>query len=105
MNALVGMDPPEKDQMIAALFLERVQREVDSVVNRRQVIQPGSPIGIADGNEISIPIFLVKRHDLRGRESMDGGEDRRLYQPGVGQRHEVVMAVDQVKLSRMLEGF
>ena len=36
---------------------------------------------------------------------MDGGEDRRLHQPAVGQRHEIVMAVDEVKLSGVLERF
>src|SRR5437764_15198882 len=36
---------------------------------------------------------------------MDGREHRRLDQPSVSQRHEVVVAVDEVKLSRMLEHF
>ena len=36
---------------------------------------------------------------------MNGSEHRRLHQPDVGQRHEVVMAVDEVKLSCVLEHF
>ena len=42
MDALVGVNPAEENQVIAAAFLERVQREVDSVIDRRQVIQPGA---------------------------------------------------------------
>ena len=34
---------------------------------------------------------------------MNGGEYRGLYQTAVSQRHEIVMAVDQVEFSRMLE--
>ena len=33
---------------------------------------------------------------------MDGNQDRCLEQPGVAQSQEVVMAVDEVKLSRAL---
>jgi hypothetical protein len=36
---------------------------------------------------------------------MDGRQDGCLDQPGVGQSHEVVVAVDEVKLSRVLERF
>ena len=36
---------------------------------------------------------------------MDRGEDRSLHQPRVGQRHEVVVAVDQVEFGGVLEGF
>ena len=35
---------------------------------------------------------------------MNRGQHRRLDQPGVAQRHEIVVAVDQVELRRMLEG-
>ena len=49
--------------------------------------------------------FSIDGHDLGRRESVDGGEDRRLDQPRVGQRHEVVVAVDQVELSSVLERF
>jgi hypothetical protein len=34
---------------------------------------------------------------------VDGSEDRGLDQPGVGQSHEVVVAVDEVELSSALE--
>ena len=36
---------------------------------------------------------------------MDRGQYRRLHQPGVAQRHKVVVAVDQVELPGMLKGF
>ena len=36
---------------------------------------------------------------------MDGREDRRLHQAAVGQRHEVVMAMDQVEFGGVLESF
>ena len=49
--------------------------------------------------------FSYDGHDFGRRESVDGREDRRLHQPGVGQRHEVVVAVDEVELSGVLERF
>ena len=42
MNALVRMDAAEKDQVIAGAFLERVEREIDPVVDGRQIVQCGA---------------------------------------------------------------
>ena len=36
---------------------------------------------------------------------MHSGEHRCLHQPRIGERHEVVMAMDQIKFSGMFEGF
>ena len=36
---------------------------------------------------------------------MNGRQYRRLDQPCVGERHEVIVAVDQIKLGGMLEDF
>ena len=58
MDSFVGMDPAQKNQMIPARLLKRIQGEIDSVVYRRQIIQSGRTIGIADGNEISVPILF-----------------------------------------------
>ena len=49
--------------------------------------------------------FSIDGHDSGRRESVDGREDRRLHQPRVGQRHEVVVAVDEVELGGVLEHF
>src|SRR5205807_9942448 len=95
----------EEDQVITAKFLEWVQREVDPVIDRRQVIQPQGPIRVADRDKISVTILFIDGHDLGRRESMDGSENRRLHQPSVGQRHEVVMAVYEVKLRGVLKRF
>src|SRR5258708_21103895 len=105
MDTFIRMNPAKKNQVITARFLERVQREVDPVVDCRQVIQPRRAIGVADGNKISVTILLIDGHDSWRRESVDGREDRRLNQPDVGQRHEVVVAVDEVKLSSVLKRF
>ena len=83
VDALVRVDPAEKDQIIAAGFLKRVQREVDSVIDRRQVVQPRRAIGVADRDEVSVTILLIDRHDSGRRESVNGCQDRRLHQPGV----------------------
>ena len=61
MDAFVRVNPAEEDQVIAARFLKRVQREVDPVIDCRQVIQPRRAIGVADGNKISVTIFLDRR--------------------------------------------
>src|SRR2546425_4430334 len=105
MNTFIWVDPTEENQVITAGFLKRVQREVDAVVDCRQVIQPCGSIGVADGNKISVTILLIDGHDFGRRESVNGSEDRCLNEPSVSQRHEVVVAMDEVELSRVLERF
>src|SRR5437667_11881904 len=78
MNTFIRVNPTEENQVIAAGFLKRVRREIDAVVDGRQVIQPCGSVGVADGNEVSVTILLVDGHDFCGRESVDGSEDRYL---------------------------
>jgi hypothetical protein len=49
---------------LTAGLLKWVQRKIDAVVDRRQVIQPCGSIGVADGDEVSVTILLINRHDL-----------------------------------------
>src|SRR6516162_9813004 len=76
MDTLVWVNPPDGNQVITARLLERVQRDIDPVVHGRQVVQPRRAIGVADGNEVSVPILLVDRHNSRGREPVDRGQYR-----------------------------
>src|SRR3981081_329220 len=64
MNTFIRVDPTEENQVITAGFLKRVQREIDAVVNGRQVIQPCDSIGVADGDKISVTILLIDGHDF-----------------------------------------
>src|SRR5690348_18126231 len=105
MHALVRVNSPQKNQVIAARFLKRIQREIDPVVYGCQIVQSRSAIGVADGYKIPVAVLLIDRHDLGRRESVDGGEDRRSDEPCVGERHKVVVAVDQVELRSMFESF
>ena len=66
MHAFVRVNAPKEDQITAARLPERIQREIDAIVDGGEVIQPGRAIGFADGNEIPIAIFFVHRHDPRG---------------------------------------
>src|SRR5271154_3340347 len=97
------MYPADEDEMLSPGFTLGVESEVDSVVDRCQVIEPRRAIGIADGNKISVTVFLIDRHDLRRGEAVDRGQHRRLHQPRIGQGHKVIMAVDQVELRGVLE--
>ena len=36
---------------------------------------------------------------------MDGSQDRRSHKPCIGQGHEVIVAVNQIKLGGVFEGF
>ena len=51
------MYPADEDEILSRRFTLGVKCEVDSVVDRRQVIEAGGAIGIADGNEISVTVF------------------------------------------------
>ena len=64
MNTFIRVDPTKENQVITAGLLKRVQRKIDAVVDRRQVIQPCGSIGVADGNEVSVTILLINRHDF-----------------------------------------
>ena len=105
MNALVRMDAAEKDQVIAGAFLERVEREIDPVVDGRQIVQCGGAVGVADGDVVAVAILFIDRHDFGRGEAMDGGQNRCPDQAAVTQSHEVVVAVNQVELVGVLERF
>src|SRR5882762_9642622 len=83
MDALVWVNAAQENQMVPCGFLKRVKREVDSAIDRRDVIQSGRAVGVADRNEVSIAILLIDGHDLGGRESMDRRENRCLDQARV----------------------
>ena len=59
------MNAPQKNQLLAMRFAQWIQGQVDSVVDRFHVVESGRPIGVANGNEVSVAIFLVDAHDLR----------------------------------------
>ena len=104
VDPLVGMNPPNKDQLLPFARSQGVERKVDSVVNGREVIQARCAIRIANGNEVSVLIFLVNRHDARRGEAVNRSQHRCLHQPRVGQRHKVIVTVDQVKLRGVFKG-
>src|SRR5579872_1920880 len=100
VNTFIRVDPAEENQVITAAFPKRVQPEINSVVDSRQVIQSCGPVGVADRNKVSVTILLIDGHDFGRRESVDGSKDWCFDQPRVAQRHEVVVAVDKIELSR-----
>jgi hypothetical protein len=61
MNALVRVNPAQENQVVTAAFLKRVQRQVDPVVDCRQVIQPRGAIGVADTGGLNC--YVGKRRD------------------------------------------
>src|SRR5690348_261029 len=105
MYALVRMNSPQKNQIIAARVPKRIQRKVNTVVHGRQIVQSRRAIRVADGYKIPVAVLLIDRHDLGRRESVDGGEDWCSDEPCVGERHKVVVAVDQVELRSVFKSF
>src|SRR2546428_12681748 len=106
MDTLIRVNPAKEDEVLTARGLQRVQREVDPVIDGRQVIQPRGAIGVADGDKVSVTILLIDGHDSGLRESMNRREDRRLHQAREGERHEVVMTVNEGELAgSVLERF
>jgi len=51
----------------------------------------------------TVTIFLIDRHDLRRRESVNRGENRRSDQPAKTQGHEVAVAVNKVEFGGLLK--
>src|SRR5207245_10579578 len=79
MNTFIWVDPTEENQVITAGFLKRVQREIDAVVDGRQVIQPSGAIEVAEGNEEALTILLLDRPDFGVRLAVDGRQDGVCY--------------------------
>ncbi len=100
---LVGMDPPEEDQRDAARAdIEGL--DVDAVMDRRRVRQRRVPVGIADRHVVN-PIRVLQVDGQRGvgGEPVDGGEDRRVNEPGVREWEEVETVVDDVEFGGAFE--
>src|SRR5579862_1111941 len=76
MNTFVRMDSAEENDVIAAVFLKWIQREVDTVVDSCQVIQSCRPVRVADRDEVSVSILLIDRHYFCGRKSVDSCQYR-----------------------------
>ena len=86
----------------AGAELERV--DVDAVVDRRDVVERGVAVGVADRDVVAAPVvLLVDRHDPLGREAVDRRDHRRVDEAAVGQRQEVEAVVDEVELVGSLE--
>ena len=58
MHAFVRVETAKEDQVVAAALLERVERQVDPVVDGGEVVQPGSTVGITDRNVVSVAILF-----------------------------------------------
>ena len=64
VDAFVRMDAANENEVFPPARSLGIERQIDSVVDRRQIIQSRRAIRIADGNEIPGTILLVDRHDL-----------------------------------------
>ena|SRR5271167_3070767 len=64
MNSFIRVNPTEENQVITAGCLERVQREIDTVVDSGQVVQPCGSIGVADRNEVSVLVLPIDGEDF-----------------------------------------
>ena len=65
-GALVGMDPPEEQQMISRSGMHGEGGGVDAVVDRGRVVESRVPVGVADRDVVGGRVVaLVHRHDAR----------------------------------------
>ena len=65
-GALVGMDPPEVQQVFAGVGVDGERRGVDAVVDGGGVVQPGMTVGVADRHVARRGVVaLVDRDDPR----------------------------------------
>ena len=103
-GALVGVDPPEEQQMLAGIRMDRELVDIDSVMDGGGVVQIRMPIRVADRHvSARAVVAFVDRNDPLGREPVDRGDHRRRDEIAVGERQEVEPVVDDVELPRTLE--
>src|SRR5687767_2897921 len=104
MHPLIRMDASQKNQVLPPLLGQRVERQIDPVVNSGHVRQIGMSIRVADRNKGSVSILPIDGHYLRRGKAVDRRQYRRLHEARVRQSHEIVVAMNQVELIRMLKG-
>ncbi len=75
-GALVRMDPAEHDQVLPADGRERQRRHVDTVMDRGDIVQLRTAVGVGDGH-VRRPRPRVRRDDTRVRKAVDGRHHRR----------------------------
>ena len=103
-GALVGVDPPEVQQVIARCPCEAECRRVDAVVDRGGIVQERMTVGVADGDVVGRGVVaLVHGNDPLGREPVDGGDHRCVDEAAVGERQEVEAVVDDVEVAGTFE--
>src|SRR5450432_1246357 len=105
VDTLVRMYPPQENQVAAGGGLEWIERQIDSVVDSRDVIQAGRPVRVTDRDKIAIAVLAVNGHDPGRRESVNGSKHRRGDQAAVSQGHKIIVAVNEVELGGVLEHF
>ena len=97
-GALVGMDSPEEEQVIARIRMLGEGVHVDAMVNRLGIVKPRMAIRVTDrhidGGRV---VPLVDGHDLLGGESVDGGHDGGVDQAAVREGQEVEAVVNDVE--------
>ena len=100
---LVGVDPTEEDQGVSPRAdLERP--DINTVVNRGRVRECRMSVGVADRDVLdAIGVFEICGQGGVGRKPVDGGDHRRVDEPGVGEREEIETVVDQIEIGGTFE--
>ena len=105
VRPLVGVDPPEEQQVGAGPRPEGEGTGVDAVVDGRGVGQAGVAVGVADRDVVrDVAVGGVDPHDALGGEPVHRRDHRGPDQPAVGQRQEVELVGQHVELRGALEG-
>ncbi len=73
VDTFIRMYPADEDEMFAPGFALGIKREIDSVVDRCQVIEPGARSESLIETKYPVAVFLIDRHDARRGEAVDGG--------------------------------
>ena len=98
-GSLVRVDPSEEQEVAAVTGAEIELADIDPVVDRRRVVEPLVPVGVADCDVVAdVVVALVDGHDPLRRETVNRRDDRRVHEAAEAERQEIEAVVDEVEL-------
>ncbi len=84
MGSLIRMDSSEKKQIAAGFGLEGKKTGINTVVNRSDIIQQRTTVGITDGYKMGVAIIgAIDRENLGTGKTVNSGNHRSFYQLAV----------------------
>ena len=104
LDTLLWVNTSKEEKVVIRVVGDTEGRDVDTVMDRGQVVEGGMTVRFADGNVVRpAVVFLVDGQNPFAGETVDCRHHRRRHQSAVGKGKEVEAVVDEIELASTLE--